>query len=243
MEIKYSILMPFHKRHQQFSATLCTFAKLYSGRSDYEILVGVDVKNDETDRAKLIQLCDHYSSLPIRMFETGRADCWNPGMTFNLLAQHAEGEYLVITNPECLHETDVLAGLDKEFERDHHCYVVCACRIPSGQWFQHSVHRPVKVHFCSALSHELFSKICGFDEAYSKGVCFEDDDFRNSIEKLGVSIIQRDDLLVMHQLHNKSKPKDYARLHHINKLYYERKWGHRSFKTESLTVEMFIPKD
>lgn len=244
MSVKYSLLMPFHKRAQQLAVTLSSFLHLYR-RNDYEVLIGEDYKNmmDQIEHHALVRVLGNFSSvLNIQTIITGTANCWNPSSAFNELASRAQGQFLIITNPECLHETDVLAGLDQAFEQDSDQYVVCACRIPTRQWYQHSVHRSVKVHFCSALSKELYNRIGGFDEEYAKGVCFEDDDFRNTIISNGVRIVERDDLVVMHQAHSKSKPSDYAKLHVVNKRYFDRKWGSRAFRAECLTVEPFQSK-
>lgn len=244
MSVKYSLLMPFHKRAQQLAVTLSSFLHLYR-RNDYEVLIGEDYKNlmDQMEHQALTKVLGNFSSLlNVQSIITGTGNSWNPSLAFNELASRARGRFLIITNPECMHETDILTGLDQAFEQNPDQYVVCACRIPTRQWYQHSVHRPVRVHFCSALSKEVYNRIGGFDEEYAKGVCFEDDDFRNTIISNGIPIVQRDDLIVMHQSHCKSKPENYAALHSINKIYFNRKWGTKSFRAERITVEPFQSK-
>jgi len=245
MSVKYSFLMPYHKRASQLAVTLTSFLRRYQ-RNDYEILVGEDYKNvlDLEEHCALSKVIGDFShELNIQTIITGNDICWNPSIAFNELASRAQGRFLVITNPECLHETDVLAGFDEAFEQDSDQYIICACRIPSRQWYQHSVHRPAKVHFCAALSKEQYNKIGGFDEEYAKGVCFEDDDFRNTIIANDILITQRDDLVVVHQSHCKSKPANYPALHVVNKTYFNRKWGTKAFRAERLTVEPLQSKN
>lgn len=244
MFVKYSILMPYHMRAQQLSNTLSSFLRLYH-RNDYEVLIGEDHKNvvDQVEHSALLRVIEHFPDLNIHIIPTGSLSCWNPSSAFNELSYRSAGEYLLITNPECLHETNILAGLDLAFGYDPNQYVVCACRIPTGQWYQHSVHRPVKVHFCSSLLKSTYISIGGFDEEYIKGVCFEDDDFRNTLINNNILITERDDLVVMHQQHSKSKPQNYGILHARNRDYFNQKWGARAFRAERITVEPFQSKN
>jgi len=242
MLVKYSILMPYHMRFQQLAATLSSFLRLYH-RFDYEVLIGEDYKNmiNAKEHRGLCHIVEEYRlHLPsINVIQTGSEECWNPCKAFNDLAREARGEYLIITNPECLHENNILIGLDKAFNYDSEQYVVCACRIPTGQWYQHSIYRSAKVHFCSALAKRTYIRVGGFDEEYIKGVCFEDDDFRNTLILNNVLITERDDLVVMHQNHGKSKPANYGILHARNRSYFNQKWGPKAFRAERLTVEPF----
>jgi hypothetical protein len=239
MDIQYSILMPYHRRHVQLSDTLESFVRFYGDRDDFEVIIVEDLKNaaDEVEHQHLLEVYSKYrEKLNIMITNTGNADQWNPGPMFNYAASVAKGEYFIVTNPECVHMTDILSGLDKIYKtRIDDPYVVCGCLSSTSTtieghdprkavWYQHSIHRNVGLHFCSCISKLNFRRIGGFDEGYSAGVCFEDDDFRNSVEVNSIEIIARDSLLVLHLAHNKSKPPNYSSLHRANKIYYEKKW-------------------
>lgn len=251
MFVKYSILMPYHKRSQQFESTLKSFRHHYQGRNDYEIIVIEDQKNyhDQQEHDALLNLLQQFKDIKtLRMLR--ETDSWNPSSAFNQGAQFAIGEYLMITNPECLHKVNILDELDKQFEEKPDCYVVCSCLAikdsklrmswtekVSGTWYQHSVHRNALCHFCSVISKAQFDAIGGFDEEYDKGMCFEDDDFRNLVLEAGIEIIPMDDLVTIHLAHGKSKPPNYMKMHEVNKAYYEKKWGRNSMRAEKMSVE------
>jgi GT2 family glycosyltransferase len=106
---------------------------------------------------------------------------------------------------------DILSGLDEEFEKDPNAYVVCACenmgrsgrqdeRMP---WYQHSQFRNCCYHFCTALGRESWAKVGGFDERFAAGVAYDDDDFLRSVRRAGLELKIRDDLVALHQWHDK----------------------------------------
>ena len=70
-------------------------------------------------------------------------------------------------------------------------------------WFNHSKHRAVQYHFCSAMTKKNMSKLGGFDERFAYGIGFDDDEFVLRVRRLGLKIIIEDDLSVIHQYHNK----------------------------------------
>ncbi|HDS00523.1 MAG TPA: hypothetical protein ENO07_00760, partial [candidate division Zixibacteria bacterium] len=142
---------------------------------------------------------------------------YNPSRLFNAGAARARGKYLVITNPECFHKSDILGGMDKLLSRAD--YVVCAClsladtavRLKTfddlkpqvHMWYQHTKHRDVRYHFCTALSRENYRKIGGFDERYAEGIGYDDNSFLDRVTKAGLKILVSDELLVYHQKHEK----------------------------------------
>lgn len=231
--IKYSFLFPYYDRHIQFTQTLESFLSLYSGRDDFEVIVVEDAKNvvDPIKHVLLTNLINLFAadmSIKHVRFPLGII---NPSPMFNMAAKLAEGKYLIISSPECRHETDILAGLDYEFSIPPSSYIVCACQSLKQDgsfhmWYQHSVYRNAKYHFCTAISKELWNIIGGFDEEYQYGYCFDDDDFRDRIIHSGIPVIVRDDLLVSHQYHSKAyRPTNWKILWGKNKKIYEAKFG------------------
>lgn len=237
---KYSLIMPYHKRHLQFRSTLESLIHHYERREDFEVVLVEDMKNylDDLEHQELMTVVETYGEvLPIKMVTAGDRNNWNPAPLYNVGADLSQGQYLILTNPECVHQNNILEGLDEEFSR-HDCYVVCAClstpvsiisaiNLPfaDGQWYQHSKVRNILCHFCAALSYENYQKMGGFDNNYSMGVCFEDDDFRNRIIQSGLPIVTRDDLVVVHLSHSKSKAPDFSSRHRINQQYFRQIWG------------------
>lgn len=229
--MKYSILMPYHNRAEQLRNTLLSFRRLYKGRKDYEVIIVEDckTKDDEVLHAELDSVLEEYF-VPEVLRITGTWSQCNPSASYNEAAKKAQGWILIITNPECIHEVDILAGLDDIFDKDSSTYVVCGCKALKKdgsflRWHQHSVLNNKRFHFCSALSLQNYITIGGFDTRFVNGYCFDDDAFRARILQAGIEIRTRDDLLVEHQWHEKVKPPDWKKLWERNKKLYEENYG------------------
>lgn len=227
--MKYSILMPYHDRLEQLRNTFNGFRKRYAGRDDFEVVLVVDTKSIG-QMYQLLRLAEQ-QQFPMSVTELKGWDSLNPAPHYNLAAQKAKGEYFVLTSPEVMHVADVLGGLDEEFEKDKDVYVVCACKSINKNgsfhmWYHHTKHRDVRYHFCSALHSDTWRMVKGFDEEYANGVAFDDDDFLHSIMSFRVDLVMRDDLLTVHQWHERPQFRTPERRTLVmrNRLYFETKW-------------------
>lgn len=246
-KIKYSFLVPYYKRDTQLFNTLNSFATLYKYRNDYEIIIIEDSKNSSIDRLYLDICLNAFKSLSIKRIPGTRSASFSPASNYNIGANEAEGEFFILTNPETMHRTDVLHGLDSEFGISVNSYIVCSClsvdkkslsmssiNTIEGKWYQHSVYRNVGCHFCSAISRENYFKIAGFSEEFSSGVGYDDDDFRNKVQEFGLNLINRDDLVTVHLFHEQASI-DMDLFHKNHKLYHD-KWGQNSFSAGRIPV-------
>lgn len=247
--MKYSILMPYHMRADQLSSTLHSFLHHYLDRDDFEVIIIEDSKNrrNGAEHNALVEVVEWFrETIPILLLQADDRNGCNASALYNLGSEFARGAFLVITNPEVMHVSNVLFGFDQEMDINPLAYVMCACfsidktrfmnydaSEVEGHWYQHSQHRDVQCHFCSVISKAMYDNIGGFDDAYSKGMCFDDDDFKNKIKSANIPMVSRDDLITLHLFHDKSKPSNYLELHRINKAYYERKWGKNAIRAES----------
>jgi len=68
-------------------------------------------------------------------------------------------------------------------------------------WYNHSIYRPVGYHFMSAMLKENMNKLNGFDERFSNGIGFDDDEFLFRIKLLGLDIEIKDKPFAIHQWH------------------------------------------
>lgn len=69
-------------------------------------------------------------------------------------------------------------------------------------WYNHSKIRNKGYHFCSAITKEnLINELNGFDERYSDGIAFDDDELVVRIKRLGLEIEIIDSPMVVHQWH------------------------------------------
>lgn len=228
--IKYSILMPYYNRHIQLVETLQSFQQYK--RDDFEVILIEDDKNVQNAvyHQLLLKIIHQFNTIKITHLRHLEASI-SPVTMFNMAAKVAKGQYLILTSPECRHEVDILSGLDIEFDNNIKSYVICACQSLNKNdsfhmWYQHSIHRNAKYHFCSAISRSSYFLIGGFDEQYKDGYCFDDDDFRDTIKKEGIPFVERDDLFVSHQAHDKGyRPINWEVLWNKNKKIYESKFG------------------
>jgi hypothetical protein len=226
--MKYSFIMPYWKRSSLLKETLQSYKLQYQERNDYEIIIIEDFKNqiDEIEHANLIDVLSNFPDLLIKVIQRPSEQTFNPCQHYNQGVAISCGEYLLLTNPECKHVSNILGGLDETFIQQPNAYVVCACFDTSyaGYWYQHSIYNNRKLHFCTAINKQTYMTIGGFDENYKDGISFDDDDFIATVDKHEIEIITRDDLVVEHQSHEHFKW-NYPELLYKNQNYYQNKWG------------------
>lgn len=246
--------MPYLNRHIQFQHTLESFLYYYKNRKDYEVIVIEEYKNVINERAHnlLVDLVSKYSEfIDIKHIEHTEDNCYNPTPLFNMGSNISTGKFLIITNPECLHPSDVLKEFDSEFDKNENVYIVCACRnvtpstleyISSSEihkvilrtWYQHTQHNNRAFHWCSAISKLNYDKIGGFDEKFKYGIGFDDNDFRDTVLQSEIPFVFRDDIVIFHTNHESINQvtgligQESRRLFFINKEYYLTKRAKRN---------------
>lgn len=212
--IKYSILMPYYERLSQLEWTLLSFLHHYGNRTDYEVIIIEDAKNV----GSLKEIASRFDHL--RVAHSCIKDIYNPAPLFNLGADIARGDFLVLTSPEVMHWTNVLSIFDEELDKNPNGYVIAACESATNcrgnpddlsnfqydhhMWYQHSEHRNLEYHFCSVIGADQYAIIGGFDERYANGVGYDDDDFIDRVRHADISIVTRDDAWTIHQEHKRT---------------------------------------
>jgi len=236
----FSIIMPYYNRFKHLSNTLVSFKEHYSDL-EYEVLIVEDFKNqmDSVEHINLHSLIEEYEDdCNIKVISYDKNPCYNPAEMFNIGVEEAKYDRIVLTNPECFHESNILKGLESYSMSD---YIVCACASVVKQnqvtsikdfksmfhmWYIHSQHYPRKLHFCSCISKDNYKAIGGFDEEYLKGIAYEDDDFALKVEQGKINIVHADELIVLHQDHSRQYGNsNYMQLLNVNKAYFNKKWG------------------
>jgi len=232
--MKYSIIIPYACNRETLLYTLNSYVSHYSHRNDYEVVIVEEKKNidNEVHHARLLQIIGLFKNrINIHYVRYTKKDLFNSSILFNLGAKSALGDILVLTNPECYHEVNILKGFDEEFAKDMNSYVVCSClavslendKVNILKWYQHSKYINRMSHFCSAIAKERYFSIGGFDEEYAKGIAYDDDDFRDTILCSNFRVVLRDDLVVSHLEH--SREYQVIDLVKKNEMYYRRKWN------------------
>jgi hypothetical protein len=241
--MKYGILMPYFNRRAQFRMTLVSFKHHYGHRDDWRVVVVVDRKDKDPDGVastiKSLGLSDR--CLVFQSPSEGESNC--PAREYNAAAEIADARFVMPTNPENLHKTDILGEMDKLFAENGDRYVICACQsvvnvsMPGDdfaglsfnhkEWFQHSLHNNHRLNFCSALSFANYKRIGGFDTDFEAGLGYCDDDFLDRVVDAGIEVMVRDDMLSLHLEHEITNKGDRGRLARMNQLLYARKQARR----------------
>lgn len=89
--------------------------------------------------------------------------------------------------------------------------------VSEGQacWYNHSVYRPAAYHFVGAMTKTNMDKLNGFDERFSNGIGFDDDEFLFRIKMLGLDVQIHDEPFAIHQWHY-SENNFFAKSENIN---------------------------
>jgi glycosyltransferase involved in cell wall biosynthesis len=210
MNRKISIVAAHYNRQALLDKTLESIHA--SANKDYELIIVDDASAEPLvcDEAKIIRV--------------DRKDKWYTcsSVAFNRGFREATGDIIIIQNPECYHVGDVLSYVREHIRNNQYfsfaCYAISSKetqdfhngimpiinnqRFEDGNgWYNHTEYRPVGYHFCSAIMRKDLDRIGGFDERYSRGVAFDDDDLIRYIKgsKMDVSIINKP--YVIHQFH------------------------------------------
>lgn len=222
--------MSYYNRPTQLSNTINSIRQSIVG--DYEIIVVDDASPEEL-------ICPE-----ARVIRIDKKDKWynSSAIPYNIGLKEARGDIIIIQNPECYHVGDILKYVYDNI--GHGLYLSFGCYAINKQeteefnegesptirdaifdrpynngWYNHSRHRPVAYHFCSAITRGDLDKIKGFDERYAMGICYEDDDFIRRIRRGNITVEIIDNPYVIHQYHppyTYMKP-NYMALHNINK--------------------------
>lgn len=75
--------------------------------------------------------------------------------------------------------------------------------VSEGQacWYNHSQYRPAGYHFVAAITKENMNDLNGFDERYSNGIGFDDDEFLFRVKLKGLNVEIHDEPFAVHQWH------------------------------------------
>ena len=76
-----------------------------------------------------------------------------------------------------------------------------AIRDGDDAWYNHSVYRPCRYHFTSAISKRNVESLNGFDLRYASGIGYEDNEFLTRVLRKGLNAVVIDDHVVIHQWH------------------------------------------
>jgi glycosyltransferase involved in cell wall biosynthesis len=209
---KLTIVITFYQRHVLLIETLHTFE-----RYDPETFNVVVVDDDSPDDIVLPPLPFDVTIVKLR------DKTWNNTCTVHNVGFHealkSNPDIIVIQNAECYHWGDVL-GYARENLTDENYIAFPAYSLAEGEtpcnevikdkcaefngdsgWYNHATHRPLALHFCTAITTANLKKLNGFDERMKDGIAYEDNVFVHQIKNLGLRIDIPDRPMVFHPWH------------------------------------------
>jgi glycosyltransferase involved in cell wall biosynthesis len=230
-----SLVMSYKNRLIQLKRTLDSIKTTCN--NNYEIII-VDDGSDSNNR--LENIAEEYNFKLIRLEPENKT--WvNPCVTYNIGFKHAQGDKIIIQNPECYHVGDIINFVQRyctdenyisfaTFSIDKFLTENCFDVIKNmsvkelneqitnssnyeGEgkncWYNHLQYAPKAFHFCASITRKNLDILNGFDEIYSQGIGFDDDDLVLRISRLPLKIHIPDDPMVIHQWHYNEHFKDH----------------------------------
>lgn len=204
-----SIVMGYYNRKQHVIRTLDDFQRRYF-KYNFEVIIVDDNSKKEHILDDTIKLY----TFPIKYIKINKEEKGgriNPCITYNKGFRKAEGKYIIIQNPECIHVGNILEYTLNNINENN--YVAFSCfRTLNNQmtinilnirneindenqfidmltkkgihfWYNHPIHRPVHYHFCAAILNDNIKILGGFNEDFAKGAWYDDNEILLSITK------------------------------------------------------------
>lgn len=220
-----SIVMGYYNRKPQTINTLNYFENYKNYK--YEVII---VDDNSTPEHQLDDIIKNYT-FPIKYIKITaeeKGNRINPCVTYNKGFKEAEGERVIIQNPECIHRGNILEYVNTKLTYDDYmafsCYNCSSFELtqellnnislindPSFHrrnqftWYNHPIFRPVHYHFCAAIMNDNLKLLGGFNEEFAKGHSFDDNEILLSIKQnlnLNIKTIDPNDGgFVIHQWH------------------------------------------
>lgn len=222
-----SIVTAYYNRKQLFINTL----KSIQSQNSEALLEVIAVDDGSEDNERLEDLIPDFPFLKVIRLEKENKWYHNSCIPFNIGFKAAKGDKIIIQNPECFHYGDIINYAEKNLTKDNYVSFACFSLdknstneiknifkdksveevisktnhavVEDGDagWYNHSVHRPKGYHFCTGITQENLQSLGGFDELFSLGIAYDDDDLSSRIKKKKLSIQFIDEELVLHQNH------------------------------------------
>lgn len=243
-----SIVMTYFNRQPQLLKTLDSF-KQYDPKDFFVVIV------DDGSPEPLELPPFPFKITKIRMTDknwTQGDPAWNAGIKYAL---STDPDIIIIQNAECYHHGNILKAA-KENVTDKN-YIVFGCysqgkgeepgsvindkgATADGEsaWYCHPVHRAKPYHYCSAITVKNMIKLNGFDERFSYGAGYDDDDLLQRIGKFGLEVYITTEPIVIHQWHEHTQyPFDERTLVEINFNLFQKVLKENTFRARHTVTE------
>jgi len=220
-----SIVMAYYNRLGLLRHTLKTFTE--SQEKDFEVIIVDDFSSADHNIDNINAEFPSLNIKVINMAKRGTKTWFNPCVPYNVGFRVSSGDKIIIQNPECYHYDDILSytlsNLTKNDYFSFGCYSLSREKtenlnetlktefiinksvsediVGDEGWYNHSIHRPVGYHFCSAIYKNQLDELGGFDERYAYGISWDDNEILERIKRKGLNVNILDNKIVLHQWH------------------------------------------
>jgi glycosyltransferase involved in cell wall biosynthesis len=219
--MRIAVVMTYYDRQLQLNRTLKTIAK--TRHNDFEVII-VDDCSPETP---VIDFHD----FKITVLRTENKQWIDGSPAYNLGIREAlknKADIIILQNAECYHYGDIIRYANDQITEDNYLSFACynlsrewtlrghdlswivtnhnvpACDNEGNAWLNHSLIRPMPYHWCSAITAKNMRLLNGFDERFSDGYWYEDDELLARIRMLGLNVNIVDSPFVVHQWHERN---------------------------------------
>lgn len=219
---KISIIFTYFNRMDQFLLTLLLIEKYKN-----ELLEIIIIDDNSDDEDNILLLMDLFPmNFKIKKMQSKKYV--NPCLPYNVGISYAEGDIIILQNPEVCYTFNVIDYVIKNLNDNN--YISFNCLALKSQkenqilknnfniinhdiskifnknnilWYNHKTINPTFYHFCSAITKKNLFKINGFSTEYQYGYCFDDEDLVLKIKLQNLQlIIPKENNYVIHQYHN-----------------------------------------
>jgi glycosyltransferase involved in cell wall biosynthesis len=213
--------MGYYNRKEQIFKTVQSIADSVE-KGEVELVIIDDGSSVEQQLSipELVQYSNLKFNITLQNFKTEEKTWVNPCIAYNKAISLAQGDIIMLQNPECMHVGNVLKYVKENLKKYQYMAFSClswdqsefnleaakAVNFPAaGQcqlgWYHHPTYNNRPFHFCCALHKENLTKLRGFDERFKDGPCYDDVDFVRRVQTLGLQIVSPTDPFVVHQWH------------------------------------------
>lgn len=232
--MKIIIVLTYFERQFQLDRTLHSFAE--TKHKDFEVIIVDDCSPSEPE----IGLHDFDISVikPTNKQWIDGSPAYNLGITEAL---KRNPDIIILQNAETYHVGDIISYSKRVTDKtyiSYGCYNLSqlntfkphdideiikehndhAVDNENNSWLNHKTIRQMGYHWCSAITADNMRKLNGFDERFSDGYCFEDDEFLARVKLLGLEVEITDIPFVVHQWHDRNYvPKNWSQLFEVNR--------------------------
>tara|TARA_B110000967_G_C18887249_1_gene564844 strand:+ start:284 stop:3280 length:2997 start_codon:yes stop_codon:yes gene_type:complete len=122
--IKISIVMAYYNRKSQTLETLKNFEKMYASKYNFEVIIVDDNSNDKNRLEEDIKQFTFSINL-ITISKDEKNNRINSCSVYNKGFNEAQGEIIIIQNPECIHMGNIFDYIEQNFSYDKYLSFPC----------------------------------------------------------------------------------------------------------------------